>query len=74
MKKTRMAPPPHLRHVHTKLASGTHDIMRLQAQGWTIVEANGEMNIDAPPDITERIEQVLGDVPKKKRPRIVKEQ
>lgn len=79
--RTRLAPPDHLRHLPTKLAQSNFDIMRLKAQGWTIVEANGEaiveakgeMNTDAP-DISERIEQVLGEVPKKKRPRIVKEQ
>lgn len=47
MKRTRLAPPPHLsKSIPTKLASGTADIARLVAQGWTIVEAEGEALVE----------------------------
>ena len=79
--RTRLAPPNHLRHLPTKLAQSNFDIMRLRAQGWTIVQANGHtdtdikpegMSTDPPKDTAERIERVLGEVPRGKRPRIKK--
>ena len=79
MKRTRLAPPPHLsKSIPTKLASGTADIARLVAQGWTIVEDGGHAIVeehhngtstDVPPNISQRIDQVLGEAPKRKRGR-----
>lgn len=79
MKRTRLAPPPHLSNkIPTKLASGTADIRRLLAQGWTIVEDSGVAIADTPrngaelsPDFPEIIDKVLGEAPRKRgRPRI----
>lgn len=68
MKRTRLAPPPHLKHLPTKLVGGTVDRDILLRQGWTIVEANGQAivdephngaNIDVPPNISERIGETI---------------
>lgn len=66
MKRTRLAPPPHLsKNIPTKLASGTADIARLLAQGWTIVEDTGQAivedhhngaSVDPPPTAYKAIE------------------
>lgn len=79
--RTRLAPPAHLsKSIPTKLVGGTKDVERLLAQGWTIVEANGQAvveahhngaSVDVPKELSQRIEQVLGEAPKRRgRPRI----
>lgn len=53
MKRTRLAPPPHLsKNIPTKLASGTADIQRLLKQGWTIVEEHGEAIVESKGEAT----------------------
>lgn len=69
--RTRLAPPPNLKHLPTKSVAGTFNIQCLQAQGWTIVESEGMASTDPPEAVREQMSAV--QEPKKRgRPRIVK--
>lgn len=78
--RVRMAPPEG-KNWNTVWVCGSANVAIKQAAGWTIVQANGHtdtdikpegMSTDPPKDTAERIERVLGEVPRGKRPRIKK--
>lgn len=81
-RRVRMAPPEGHPGWNTCRVVGTSNINIKLAHGWTIIEEHGVMSTDVPESVAdemdamrkpheERIEQVLGEVPRKgRRPRI----